>query len=110
MQQRFRLRRADDFRRVYSSRRHRDGRLLVVHSAKSDLDHPRVGFSVSSKVGGAVTRNLVRRRLREAARPLIQGLPGGVDMVVVARPEASSASFAELDSELRELIGKLVNS
>ncbi len=110
MDQRFRLRRAADFRRVYSSRRRRDGRLLVVHTAETDLDHPRIGFSVSSKVGGAVGRNLVRRRLREATRPLLGGIPGGVDLVVVARPEALTASFAELDAELRELIGKLVNS
>lgn len=60
-------------------------------------------------MGGSVRRNLVRRRLREAARPLIQGSQEGVDLVVVARPDASSASFAELDAELRELIGKLVS-
>jgi ribonuclease P protein component len=81
----------------------------VVHAADSELDHPRIGFSVSAKVGGSVRRNLVRRRLREAARPLIQASREGVDLVVVARPEASSASFAELDAELRELTGKLIS-
>ncbi|HEV3233726.1 MAG TPA: ribonuclease P protein component [Candidatus Dormibacteraeota bacterium] len=105
----FRLRRGADFRRVYSAQRRRDGRLMVVHAAASDLDHPRIGFSVSSKVGGSVRRNLVRRRLREAARPLIQASREGVDLVVVARPEASSASFAELDAELRELTGSLIS-
>jgi ribonuclease P protein component len=83
--------------------------LLAVHVADTDLDHPRVGFSVSAKVGGAVRRNLVRRRLRESAGALIRGSRTGVDLVVVARPEAASASFAELGAELRELIGKLVS-
>ena len=105
----FRLRRASDFKRAYSSRRRRDGRLLVVHVVASQLDHPRIGFSVSSKVGGAVRRNRVRRRLREASRPLIQASREGVDLVVVARPDASSATFAELDTELRELLGKLIS-
>jgi ribonuclease P protein component len=104
-----RLRRSADFRRVYSSRRRRDGRLLVVHSLANQLGHPRVGFTVSTKVGGAVQRNRVRRRLREAARPLIVGSKEAVDLVVVARPEAAVATFAELAAELRELTGKLVS-
>jgi ribonuclease P protein component len=82
---------------------------LVLHAADSGLGHPRVGFSVSSKVGGAVVRNRLRRRLREAFRPLISGSSSGVDLVVVARPEAAAARFAELDSELRSLAGKLVS-
>jgi ribonuclease P protein component len=109
MNPRSRLKRARDFQRVYASRRRRDGRLVAVHAADSELDHPRVGFSVSARVGGAVRRNLIRRRLREAAGALIRGSSTGVDLVVVARPDAASASFAELGAELRELIGKLVS-
>jgi ribonuclease P protein component len=109
MDQRFRLRRNADFRRVYGSRQRRDGRFLVVHSAANELGHPRVGFTVSTKVGGAVQRNRVRRRLREAARPLVEASGEAVDLVVVARSEALGATFAELAAELRELTGKLVS-
>lgn len=109
MKGKYRLQRTADFRRVYGARRRRDGRLLAVHAAQGTAEGPRVGFSVSTRVGGAVVRNLVRRRLRESSRAILAGLEGPVDLVVVARPEAASASFAELDAELRELIGKLVS-
>jgi ribonuclease P protein component len=109
MKAKYRLRRSADFRRVYGTRRRREGRLLAVHIADGGSDGPRVGFSVSTKVGGAVTRNLVRRRLRDSSRAILDGIETPLDVVVVARPGAASASFAELDAELRELIGKLVS-
>jgi ribonuclease P protein component len=104
-----RLRRGADFRRVYSTGRRVEGRLLVVHVAPGEAESSRLGFSVSTKVGNAVLRNRVRRRLREAARPLVAGVTDHLDVVVVARPGAAAASFAELASELRELTGKLVS-
>ncbi|HUJ25179.1 MAG TPA: ribonuclease P protein component [Myxococcales bacterium] len=60
----------------------------------------RVGLTVSSKVGGAVVRNRVKRRLREAVRHEIAGLPA-VDLVVVARSSAVKAGVAELRAWLR---------
>jgi ribonuclease P protein component len=68
----------------------------------------RVGLTVSSKVGGAVVRNRVKRRLREAVRHELAGLPP-VDLVVVARPSAVDAGVPEFRSWLRkaaERIGK----
>jgi len=100
---RLRLRRGVDFRAVYSSRRAIRGRLMVVHWRPSDLGHARVGFSVSTKVGDAVERNRLKRCLREAARPLLVDLHRGVDLVVVLRPVASGARYAELSSEFRSL-------
>jgi ribonuclease P protein component len=109
MKSALRMRRGADFRRVYKEGRRKDGRLLVVHVSPGAAAGARVGFSVSSRVGNAVQRNRVRRRLREAARPLIEAAATPVDVVVVARPGAVSASFAELESELRELTGKLLS-
>lgn len=109
MPPKFRLRSSSDFRRVYAARRRRDGALLALHSAPNQLGHPRVGFSVSTKVGGSVVRNRVRRRLKEALRPLLVDATAALDLVVVARPAAAAAGFAELDAELRTLVGKLVS-
>ena len=98
------LKRSVDFRRVYGARHRRDGRLLVVYSLPNRLAHARVGFSVSTKVGGAVVRNLVKRRLRAASHEWLQEAGSrGVDLVIVARPEAAAAAFGELRSELRAL-------
>ena len=60
----------------------------------------RVGLTVSSKVGGAVTRNRIKRRLREAVRLELADLPP-VDLVIVARASASTASVEELRGWLR---------
>lgn len=71
-----------------------------------------MGIVVSKKVGKAVVRNLVRRRLREALRALCrqQGLAsadlGSADVVIIARPEAATASYHELKDNLRLALKK----
>ena len=105
---RLRLRRGIDFRAVYSSRRAARGRLLAVHWRPSDLGHPRIGYSISTKVGGAVERNRLKRCLREAARPLLGSLERGIDLVVVVRPGAAGTSCADLNAEFRGLAAQVL--
>lgn len=81
-----RLRRKADFDRVYRRRRSVGDELLVVYGCENDLPHPRLGLSVSRKVGGAVVRNRWKRLLREAFRLHRCELPSGVDLVVSPRP------------------------
>ena len=65
----------------------------------------KVGFSVSKKVGNAVTRNKVRRRLRECFRPLLGDVKIGL-YVVIARPSAANAAFRDLDRDVHYLLRK----
>ena len=68
--------------------------------------HARVGLTVSRKVGNAVTRNRVKRWLREALRALT--LPSlSVDVVVVARPQAATAGLSALAAELDQLLSRV---
>lgn len=66
----------------------------------------RVGLTVSSKVGGAVVRNRVRRRLREAVRLELSTLPP-VDLVIVARASSTRASVADFRSWLRRASARI---
>jgi ribonuclease P protein component len=100
-----RLRSPRDFARVRTSGRRVNGRLLSLGYAPGEPEAPaRIGFSVSKRVGGAVVRNRVKRRLREAARHKVMSLAAGWDIVITARPAAAQASYAELDAELHELL------
>jgi ribonuclease P protein component len=90
---RARITRSGDFDAVYRRGRSAANRHLVVY-AFSREDRPaaspaRLGLSVSRKVGGAVERNRVKRVLREQFATLVPGLPGGLDVVVIARPGAA---------------------
>ena len=67
----------------------------------------RLGLSVSKKVGTAVKRNGVRRRLKEIFRSSMARLPGGLDLVISARPAAAEASFEELNEEFLRSLRKL---
>lgn len=102
-----RLRSPRDFARVRTSGRRVNGRLLSLGYAPGDPEAPaRVGFSVSKRVGGAVVRNRVKRRLREAARHKVLSLAAGWDIVITARPAAAQASYVALNAELRELLAR----
>ncbi len=100
-----RVRRHADFRRAFGLRcSASDGRLLLfVH--ENGLNHPRLGLSVSRKLGNAVARNRWKRLLREAFRLSLLQLPEGVDLVVVPRPDAT-ADLAGLMESLVRLAGR----
>jgi ribonuclease P protein component len=85
------------------------GRLLVVHVLGSAHDAPtRAGFVVSRAVGGAETRNTVRRRLRHLVRDRLDRLPAGSLVVVRAQPKAAIVSSAELGRELDAALDRVL--
>jgi ribonuclease P protein component len=96
-----RLRKRAEFLAVRRGEKRR-GRLFLVEAlARDDDGPPRVGFTVTKKVGNAVVRNRVRRRLREAVRVHAAGdMAAGSDYVIVGRIEVLSAPFAQIKSEL----------
>ena len=83
------------FQRLYRTSGQADAR-LVLYARKNRLSQNRVGITVSKKLGHAVVRNRVRRRLREVYRLHEERFLPGWDIVVVARSRAVSCSFEEL--------------
>ena len=83
----------------------RSGRRNVVVSVRCGTGEPsRVGFVVSKAVGNAVTRNRVKRRLRELSAQTVRERPHGVDLVVRALPPAAAASWEELGRDYRSAL------
>lgn len=106
-----RLKTSGEFRRVQADGRFVDLGPLVVRVAPRPVEGVgpppgRLGLAVSRRVGNAVVRNLVKRRLRELFRPR-QASFTGLDLMVTARPSAATASFDELGRAFDELVRRL---
>lgn len=104
-----RLSRSAEFERVYRQGRSSANRYLVLYTFPNvTVESPRLGLSVSRKVGGAVERNRVKRLLREAFEQTRAGVAGGHDMVVVARPEVRELAEREGLAGVGEALGDLL--
>ncbi len=101
MRREHRLRRRKDFAAAYRAGVSRGNSLLVVRVRPNGGSHTRWGFVTGKVIGGAVVRNLVKRRLREAARTIT--VPDGVDIVVGARKPAATAEYEALRRALVSL-------
>ncbi len=110
-----RLSRSAEFERVYRHGRSKGNRFLVLYAfpradddAPTEDEGPRLGLSVSRRVGGAVDRSRVKRVLREAFWAEATRLPDDADYVVVARPDARELAEREgtpgVQRELAELV------
>ncbi len=111
-----RLSRSAEFERVYRQGRSKGNRFLVLYAfaradgdTRPDGDGPRLGLSVSRRVGGAVDRNRVKRVLREAFWEEAARLPDGSDYVVVARPDARDLAEREGKDGVRTALAELVD-
>ena len=107
-----RLSRSAEFERVYRQGRSKGNRFLVLYAFPRESageDGPRLGLSVSRRVGGAVDRNRVKRVLREAFWEEAERLPAGSDYVVVARPDSRDLAEREGLSGIRSALAELVD-
>lgn len=104
MQRPLRLRSSADFARLRQSGRTLRHPLLTLSLAPNDLPHNRYGFIVSKRVGGAVVRNRVRRRMRESVRLATPRLLPGYDLVWIARNEIADQPYNTINEAVVELL------
>ena len=95
------------FRRAYSRGKTAADSRLALYVRRNGQKSNRLGLTVSTKVGCAVVRNRVRRRLREIYRLNEEALAPGCDVVVVARVRAASSGYHELEQSFLKLADKL---
>ncbi|RVU55745.1 ribonuclease P protein component [Anaerosphaera multitolerans] len=96
-----------DFQRVYSARNVNGNKTFTVFYKKNNLNNKRVGFTITKKIGNAVTRNKLKRRLREIYRKNFNELKDGYDYVFVAKKGIDNLSFDELEKSFLHLAKRL---
>src|SRR5262245_10562397 len=101
-----RLKKQEDFDRIYQARVFATDDVLVINGDRNDLPHCRLGLSVSKKVGTAVVRNRWKRLIREAFRLQRERLPAGLDLIV--RPQkGASPDFEAISRSLTALVRRI---
>jgi ribonuclease P protein component len=112
VQRRNRLSRSRDFDAVYRQGRSVSTRFLVLYRFDRE-DEPegeaRLGIAIPKKIGGAVVRNRIKRRLREVWRELLPDVPGGADYVILVRTPLAEAENRDADwlkERVAEILGK----
>ena len=95
------------FRRLYQKGKSAANKYLVIYCRRNGSEENRIGYTISAKLGHAVVRNRVRRRLREIYRLNEHKFRPGFDLVVVARSRAVHAPYGKLESAYLHLAKKL---
>jgi ribonuclease P protein component len=98
------LTKPEDFVRICGRGKWMGGELVGIKSCPNDLPKARYGFIVSKRVGKAVVRNRVKRRLREIIRQL--DLKLGTDTIFNARSQAAQADFGALKADVLKLLAQ----
>jgi ribonuclease P protein component len=98
------LSRPEDFAALQGEGTVRSHSLLVVRARRTDLEVTRFGLSTGRKLGGAVIRNRVRRRLREALRVMAPSFQPGWDVLIIARPPVVAADYRTIAGALQNLL------
>ena len=101
------LKKNHEFKRLYNKGKSAASQCAVVYCRRNGRMENRLGITVSTKLGGAVQRNRVRRRLKEIYRLNEGKMSYGYDVVIVARMRSRYSGYGELESSVMSLFRKL---
>lgn len=104
MKKSFRVKREKDFKAIFKDGTSFANRKFVVYQLGNQQNHFRVGLSVSKKLGNAVTRNQIKRRIRHILQSVKGSLVEHVDFVVIARKGVETLEYAEMEKNLLHVL------
>ena len=104
MKKNFRVKREKDFKAIFKKGTSFANRKFVVYQLENQKNHFRVGLSVSKKLGNAVTRNQIKRRIRHIIQNAKGSLVEDVDFVVIARKGVEILGYAEMEKNLLHVL------
>lgn len=109
--QNYRLKSKFDFAKTYKHGQSRANSYLVLYffprtESFISLQNPRIGFSVSKKLGSAVIRNKIKRRLRAAIKPYLHLIRPNIDIIFIARKKIKGIPFSDVEKNMVYLLKK----
>ena len=108
MEKRYKLRKNMEFKKVYSGGKNFWNRNLILYIRKNKLEESRFGVTITKKIGNAVVRNKIKRRIREIYRLNMYRIKDGYDLIFIPKKNVVDISYKELESALIHIL-KLSN-
>ncbi len=105
MEKKYRLRKNMEFKRVYSGGKSYWNRNLVLYVRKNALENSRIGITITKKIGNAVVRNRIRRRMKEIYRLKLGNIKGGYDLILIPKKNCVDISYKDLESAMIHIMG-----
>ncbi len=105
MRKSYRVKKEKEFQKVFETGKSTANRNFVIYSLpKTGQSHFRVGISVGKKVGNAVKRNEVKRKIRSSLYGLKDQIQAEYDFILIARPSVAHLSYQEIDANLHHVL------
>ena len=101
-----RLKKRYQYQYIYKSGNYVSDKSVSLHYTTAKSNHIKVGFAVTKKIGGAIKRNLIRRRLREIIRNHLPNLKQNYNIILVAKEQIASVDFENLSRQIVNLLKK----
>lgn len=107
MKKAYRIKKNEEFQYIFKHGKSFANRQLVIYYVeKKEQDHFRIGLSVGKKIGNAVTRNRIKRYLRQAFFEQADGMKNNYDIIIIARQPTKHMDFHEIKKSLSHLLYK----